>query len=518
MDHDKSAVAEWYKGRSIFITGGTGFMGKVLVEKLLFSCKDIANIYILMRSKRGKNPEQRIEEMFKLPMFKRLRDSNPAAIKKLKPVHGDLVSENLGLSEAEQQLIINNASVVFHCAATLKLEAILKDAIEQNTAGTERVVDLVKRIKHLDAFIHMSTAFCSADIDVFEEKVYKCPDDPRAVVDVTKWMKDDALLDVTESLIKPHPNTYTYSKRLAETLVANESDHMKVAIVRPSIVVPALSEPIRGWVDSLNGPMGLLVAAGKGVLRSMHCKGENRAQVVPVDIAINAMILVAYKLGSLPEKPKEVPVYNMTNDGVFKLTWGEVLDIGRSLIYQYPFEMMVWYPDGDIRASYFIHRLYCIFSHWIPAYLIDGLMFIFRQKRFMVRVQTKIQDGLELLQFFATRQWNFSSERFLSLQDNLSPVDQEIFHMDFRKYSVKEYFKYCILGAREFCMKEDPKTLPRCRRQQTFMYILDRALALAFYLGLIWMVISNFETAKDVFDYAGNCVQDIPVLGKLVAN
>lgn len=63
-------------------------------------------------------------------------------------------------------------------------------------------------------------------------------------------------------------------------------------------MTPAGLEPLPGWVDSLNGPMGVLVAASKGVLRIMHCTGENSSHVVPVDMAISATIIVAWKLGS----------------------------------------------------------------------------------------------------------------------------------------------------------------------------------------------------------------------------
>lgn len=84
---------------------------------------------------------------------------------------GDLYAENLGLSDADTKLLIENVSVVFHVGATLKLDANLKDAIEQNTNGTARLLDIAKKIKDLKAFIHYSTAFCSADLDVFEERV-----------------------------------------------------------------------------------------------------------------------------------------------------------------------------------------------------------------------------------------------------------------------------------------------------------------------------------------------------------
>lgn len=48
-------------------------------------------------------------------------------------------------------------------------------------------------------------------------------------------MKNDALEVATPSIIAPHPNTYTYSKRLAEKLVADELENMRVCIVRPSV-------------------------------------------------------------------------------------------------------------------------------------------------------------------------------------------------------------------------------------------------------------------------------------------
>lgn len=68
MPKERSKIAEWYDGKSIFLTGGSGFMGKVMLEKLLYSCDGIKTIYILLRSKRGRTPQQRIDDMWKLPV------------------------------------------------------------------------------------------------------------------------------------------------------------------------------------------------------------------------------------------------------------------------------------------------------------------------------------------------------------------------------------------------------------------------------------------------------------------
>lgn len=57
-----------------------------------------------------------------------------------------------------------------------------------------------------------------------------------------------------------------------------------------------------GWVDSLNGPVGVMVGAGKGVIRTMVCNGSLTAQIIPVDTAINGLICITAKEGTKKEK------------------------------------------------------------------------------------------------------------------------------------------------------------------------------------------------------------------------
>lgn len=45
----------------------------------------------------------------------------------------------------------------------------------------------------------------------------------------------------------------------------------------------------------------------------------------------------------------------------------------------------------------------------------------------MCRVQQKISDGLGVLQFFTTRQWDFRSERFFSIFKEMTPMDQQLY-------------------------------------------------------------------------------------------
>lgn len=65
-------VQRFYKDKSVFITGGSGFMGKVLIEKLLYSCSDLKFIFILMRPKKGKSADQRVEEFKAIPVIRNI--------------------------------------------------------------------------------------------------------------------------------------------------------------------------------------------------------------------------------------------------------------------------------------------------------------------------------------------------------------------------------------------------------------------------------------------------------------
>lgn len=55
-------MQQFYQNKSVFVTGGSGFLGKVVIEKLLRSCQ-VDTIYVLIRSKKGKDIATRIEDI-----------------------------------------------------------------------------------------------------------------------------------------------------------------------------------------------------------------------------------------------------------------------------------------------------------------------------------------------------------------------------------------------------------------------------------------------------------------------
>ncbi|KAG5861920.1 hypothetical protein JTB14_012997 [Gonioctena quinquepunctata] len=93
-----ASIPEYFEGKDIFITGGSGFIGKVLIEKILRSCPSVGKIYFLLKSKKRKSIEERLAVIKNMAVFDILRKSNPDALDKIIPIHGDVTELQLGCS------------------------------------------------------------------------------------------------------------------------------------------------------------------------------------------------------------------------------------------------------------------------------------------------------------------------------------------------------------------------------------------------------------------------------------
>lgn len=92
-------------------------------------------------------------------MFQRLREKRPDALQKVIPLAGDVLQEGLGLTEKSRGRLQAEVSVIIHSAATLRLEARLKDAVQMNVVGTYRVLELAKSIPGLKVNHHLKKKY-----------------------------------------------------------------------------------------------------------------------------------------------------------------------------------------------------------------------------------------------------------------------------------------------------------------------------------------------------------------------
>lgn len=168
-------------------------MGKVLVEKLLRDCSLLNCIYILVRTKRGVEPNQRREEYVNHMVFDKIRNTKPEQLKKIRVVKGDVSIDGFGMDKKDEAELIEKVNIVFHCAANVRFDLKLKEAINFNTRGTHRMLMLSEKMKNLLVLVHVSTAYCHCNESVLEEKYYPAIENPYGLIEMARLLKDDIL-------------------------------------------------------------------------------------------------------------------------------------------------------------------------------------------------------------------------------------------------------------------------------------------------------------------------------------
>lgn len=471
-----SLISSFYAGKSIFITGASGFMGKVLVEKLLRSCPDVKSIYILLRTKKNVDPCDRLDELIRSKIFDRVREMNANLLNKVVVIPGDIVLPGLGISNANIELLSQEVSIVFHSAATVKFDEPMRTSINFNALGTRHMLELCRKMKKLEAFVHVSTAYSNCDRHDVGEQFYPITVPYQKIIELNEWMDDETLAAVTPQLLGNRPNTYTYTKALAETLLLNEKGSLPVAIVRPSIVTAAWREPYPGWVDNINGPTGMVLASGKGLLRTMLYDSKACADIIPVDMVINLMIAVAWY--TAVRRPKNIQIYNCTSGTLNTLKWKDIERIVFPLLLKYPSANVFRYPGGTFKESRTYNRICGVFGHIIPAYLFDGIRLLCLQKPMLIRIYQKLHRAIEALEYFTTRGWDFSSTNVIALSQELQGIDQKEFHFDVRNLNWLSYWEDYVIGIRKFILKEEDSMLPKARKNLKRIYYAQKFLYL----------------------------------------
>ncbi len=234
------------------VTGGTGFIGRRVVSRLLAARPD-AQVWVLVRRS-------------SLGRFERLAAEWGD---RAKPLVGELTEPELGLND-EAIAELGDLDHVVHCAAIYDITAGEPEQRAANVEGTQAVIDLARR---LDATLHHVSSI--------------------AVAGDFRGEYTEADFDTGQQL----PTPYHQTKFEAELLVRSTSG-LRYRIYRPAVVV---GDSRTGEMDKIDGPyyfFGMLAKlAVLPRLTPIMLPDTGRTNIVPVDYVADALVALMHADG-----------------------------------------------------------------------------------------------------------------------------------------------------------------------------------------------------------------------------
>ena len=223
------SIKDFYEGKTVFLTGGTGFLGRLLLAKILRST-NVREIIMLCRPKKGKTNDERLDNIFNGFLFANLKDRS-----KIKIVNGDMEIDGLDLSFDDRDYITDNAQIILHGAATVRFDEQLQKAIKINVRGTKNMLELAAKAQNLMSFVHISTAYSQCPRLFIKETFYAPPMDYKLALKLLDEIANEDLKCLTTKLIHPWPNTYSFTKAVTEDMIRQNVNGLPISIIRPSV-------------------------------------------------------------------------------------------------------------------------------------------------------------------------------------------------------------------------------------------------------------------------------------------
>jgi fatty acyl-CoA reductase len=293
---------------------------------------------------------------------------------------------------------MKNVSIIYHSAASVRFDDTLKHAVLMNTRGTRELMEFALTLQNIKCVMHISTTYSNLGHDSVKEEVYPPIADWQKTIEACEKMDGDLLDFLTKKYTNLMPNTYVFSKNLAEHVSLHYKDRLPIILLRPSIILSAYEEPFRGYVDNINGPMGILLASHIGLSKTMLCDPKNTLDMLPVDVCVKAIITASWKRAH--EQPRleifcesgselyvtfftsnlssEFPVVNAATGKTVTITINQLLDIGiHGTCEEFPpGDLLMFIQSGGVTLCAVWNLIRCFFYQLIPAMIIDtGLKF-----------------------------------------------------------------------------------------------------------------------------------------------
>src|SRR5437016_6049660 len=315
---------------------------------------DIGRLYLRTRRQRSSPAQQRFEKMIEGsqvfdPLFDKYGDGLGALLaEKIEVVEGDVSQPGVGLDSETAARLRKDLDLIINSSGLTDFNPDLRDALAVNVDSTHHLIEFIRGSDHA-ALLHLSTCYVAGQRDgrVSERvrlnytpshlknfdsekewhRLHELVESAEARVEgpeVTEELKKQALEkehaakglsgQALENQIRKNrvrwlknylteeatrrakelgwPNTYTFTKSLAESLIAKHGAGLPIAIVRPSIVETSVAKPFRGWNEGINTSASLSYLLGTS-FRQLPSNERKRLDIIPVDAVCAGMTLIA---------------------------------------------------------------------------------------------------------------------------------------------------------------------------------------------------------------------------------
>ncbi|KAL0887348.1 hypothetical protein Bca101_011331 [Brassica carinata] len=325
----ESNRVKFLKNKTLLVTGASGFLAKVLVERVLSLQPNVKRLYLLVRASDRKSAEQRLHnEVFEKDLFKVLRKNigdeslNALISEKVVPVPGDTSLNNMGVSDSNLvQDMMQEIDIVFHAAATTRFDERYDVALRINTFGPLNVLNFAKKCVKTQLFLHVSTAYVcgersgliqeipfamgetlhgknkvdiNTEMQLVEQRLEQLVEQGCSEEETKHAMRD---LGLKRMLIRAKlfgwPNTYSFTKVMGEMFVGHYRENIPIVIIRPTMITSTFSDPFPGWIEGVKTLDTMILSYGKGMLTCFLIDQKAACDIIPVDMVANAMIATA---------------------------------------------------------------------------------------------------------------------------------------------------------------------------------------------------------------------------------
>lgn len=340
-------VSSTLAGRQILLTGGNGFLGKVLLALLLDRYPDIGQVHLLIRPKRDQTAEQRFEtDVLDSPPFAPLLTARGRAFfrDKITVWAGDAAQPNAGVAQPGWA---DGIDLIIHCAGLVEFFPPVDQSLRANV---DSVVEMAALARRLEAkLLHVSTCYVAGKADGFIEETepiagfypnrsslnddsFNAAAELESLRDEIRRIRESSADDraKNEQLIAAGRrraarwgwvNTYTYSKSLGEQVLAQTSG-LGWTIVRPAIVESSWRFPFPGWIEGGRTAAPLVLMALSGMTEWPACP-DIPLEIIPVDKVAAAIIAC----GALLLTGEHRPVYQLASADTNPFALGPLIQL-----------------------------------------------------------------------------------------------------------------------------------------------------------------------------------------------